>query len=257
MQLPELENWKIARADGVLRLSLNQPEAGNALSPDMLAELRQLVHFATEDPTSQVIVLSGEGRHFSQGMDMSVLATIASQDAADFATNLQELQLAFDELELLPKPVIACLHGFCIGGGLIMAACCDFRIASRKTIFALPEVRAGLGVIMGLQRVVDLVGVGRARELVLLGERFNAQKALSIGLVQSLVEPDALVVEADRLAKKLLELPAHGLSINKAIATRTKGMSIRAAQDLEIELQAAYLQAPAFQQLLAKYTSER
>lgn len=257
--LPEFKSWQVHREAGILRLGLNRPDDNNSLLPDVLAELADLAGFAATDPDTQVIVIHGAGRHFSQGMDMRVLAMFAEaeQDTESFAHNLRSMQASFDALEQIAKPVVAQLHGFCIGGGLILAACCDFRIASSKTVFALPEVRAGLGVIMGLKRIVDLCGVARAKELAMLGDRFSAKKALQLGLLTAISKPDDLQNDVAILAAKLKRLPISGLAINKCIINETKTLDIRHAQDLEIEMQVKYLKDTGFQQAMRRYVQGR
>ena len=169
------------------------------------------------------------------------------------ARDLRDLQDCLDVFEALPLPVIAGLHGFVIGGGIILAACCDFRIASRRAIFSLPEVKRGIGVVMGMQRVTRLVGVATCKEWALLGENFSAAVAYEQGLVHRLVAPEDLDAELNKLAQKFAKLPRSAVAVNKQIINRGYAMDLRESQDHEIELQLGLLDGEDFRRAMAAF----
>jgi len=162
-----------------------------------------------------------------------------------------------DDFEQLEKPTIAKLRGFCIGGGLILALCCDFRIASQLTVFSLPEVRIGIGVIMGTHRVTRVAGVAAAKEMILLGKRFSAKTAYGYGLVHEVVLPDKLDARAAALADKFKNLPPRTVGISKRIINSGQDISLRESQDLEIDAQMELLDNPDMREALESYLENR
>lgn len=167
------------------------------------------------------------------------------------------MQRALDEFEALEKPTIAKLHGFCIGGGLLLALCCDFRVASQKTIFALPEVKLGIAVLMGTHRITRVAGMPTTKELILLGERFDAQTAQTYGLVHKVVPPDRLDAAVNTLAAKFRKLPPRTTGIAKRIINQGYHLSLRESQNLEIDAQAELLDSPDFREAVESYLERR
>jgi enoyl-CoA hydratase len=199
------------------------------------------------------VVVQGQGRHFSTGIDLGVIKTCLDQPEEDSRVFLRDLQTCLDDFEALEKPTIAKLHGFCIGGGLILALCCDFRIASQRTVFSLPEVQLGLGVIMGTQRVTRVAGVAATKELILLGKRFRAKEALDYGLVHEIASPKELDAAVIRLAKKFTRLPPRSVGIAKRIIDKGWNLSLRESQELEIDSQAELLDSPDLRKAIESY----
>lgn len=190
-------------------------------------------------------------------MDVSVIKDRHNQSEQVNRKFLLDLQQCLDDFEALEKPTIAKLQGFCIGGGLILALCCDFRIASKRTVFSLPEVRLGLGVIMGTQRVTRVAGVAATKEMVLLCKRINAQTAREYGLVHSVVSPDELSAAVARLAEKFQRLPPRTVGTAKRIINEGQNLSMRESQDLEIDAQAELLDSPDLVEAVESYLEQR
>jgi enoyl-CoA hydratase/carnithine racemase len=201
--------------------------------------------------------VQGQGDHFSIGVDTGLIHSLIGQSPAIYRGQLLEMQLALDEFESLEKPTIAKLRGFCIGGGLLLALCCDFRIASQRTIFALPEVKLGIAVLMGTHRITRVAGVAAAKKLVLLGERINAQTAHTVGLVHSIVPPDQLDASVAALADKFRKLPPRTVGIAKRIFNSTYHLSLRESQDMEIDAQAELLNSPDLREAIESYLTKR
>ena len=178
-------------------VTINRPERHNAISLATLQELQHAVAQAAAAEAVNVITLTGAGgRSFASGSDLSEVLD------RDLRKALEPIvQGLADQLERTPKPTIAAIDGICMGGGLEVALGCDLRIATRKSRFATPEGK--LGIIPGggaTARLPRLVGRGWAMEMMLMGEPINAEKALSIGLVTRLVDPEELIPEARRMA---------------------------------------------------------
>src|SRR5512139_925424 len=179
------QHWLIAEDSHVATMTLHRPLANNSLTPETLSELRVITADLSARDDVWALIVEGSGDHFSTGIDIGVIQSLLAQPENASREQLREMQLALDDFEAIQKPTLAKLKGFCIGGGLLLALCCDFRIASQRTIFALPEVKLGLAVIMGTQRISRVIGIAAAKELVLLGDRFNAQTAQALGLLHN------------------------------------------------------------------------
>ncbi|NJL13374.1 MAG: hypothetical protein HC913_10475 [Microscillaceae bacterium] len=156
-----------------------------------------------------------------------------------FKTELRHLQACIDAFENLPQPKIAKIEGYCIGGGLILAACCDLRVAEEKAVFSLPEIRMGIAVIMGTQRITRLAGIAATKEMILLADKFNASKAEDYGLLHKVVSPAQLRRQVEEWADRFRELPPRTLQIAKQIIDAGQHLSLLESQALEAELQAS------------------
>jgi enoyl-CoA hydratase/carnithine racemase len=158
----DYRHWLLSEEARVATLTLNRPQDMNGLTAETLYELRDITACLRSQRDVWVVILQGQGKHFSAGMDVSVIQERLDQPEEVNRAFLFDLQHSLDDFEALEKPTIAKLQGFCIGGGLILALCCDFRVASQRTIFSLPEVKLGMGVIMGTQRITRVAGVASA-----------------------------------------------------------------------------------------------
>src|SRR4051794_35314870 len=196
------------RPDGVAVLRLDNPKV-NALSSAVLTELEAAAHALTDDPPGAVVVTGGK-KVFAAGADISEFG------GPDEAERIGELFLAsLRAVADIPRATIAAVSGYALGGGCELALACDFRLASTRARFGQPEIL--LGIIPGgggTQRLPRLVGVARAKDMILTGRQVDAEEALRIGLIDELVEPEALF---DRAVARAAELAAgavvaHGLA---------------------------------------------
>ena len=254
---PWFPRWLLSEEAHTATLTLNRPETMNSLTPDTLYELRDITARLRTRRGVWVVIVQGQGRHFSAGMDVSVIREGLEQSEQTNREFLLGLQQCLDDFEALEKPTIAKLKGFCIGGGLILALCCDFRTASQRTVFSLPEVRLGIGVIMGTQRMVRMAGGAATKKMVLLGRRFNASVAQAHGLVTSVVPPGRLDAAAEALAKGFLSLPPRTVGISKRIINTGHNLSMRESEDLEIDAQCELLDSPDFREAVESYLEKR
>lgn len=204
--------------DGIRLLTINKPQSLNALDSEVLRELGSVVAETAADESIRVLIITGEGRAFVAGADISEMVSKDPMQGLAFGKFGAEV---FRAIEQLPIPVIAAINGFALGGGCELAMACDLRIASTKAKFGQPEV--GLGIIPGFsgtQRLPRLVGPAKAKELVYTGEVIRADEALHIGLVNKVVEPEALMDEALALAEKIAaQAPVAVQLAKKAIDT--------------------------------------
>lgn len=251
------QNWQLKEENHVAYLTLNRPQKMNNLTAETLFELKAISQWIAQQSTIWAVVLSGMGEHFSAGVDIEAIKPLMAVDKAYFEENLRTLQLCIDAFEAIPQPKIAKIKGYCIGGGLILACCCDFRISDLTARFCLPEVKMGIAVIMGTQRVTRLVGITAAKEITLLGEFFEGEKAYKYGLLNKLVTSESLDHEVDVLADKFRHLPPPTIKIAKQIIEEGTHQSTRDSQELEIKLQGALLGSPDWYEAVQSHFEKR
>ena len=255
--MAEYRNWLLTEEAHIATLTLNRPDAMNSLTSETLCELRDITAYLRTRKDVWVVIVQGQGKHFSTGMDINVIKGRLDQSEQANREYLLDLQQCLDEFEALEKPTIAKLHGFCIGGGLILALCCDFRIASQRTIFSLPEVKLGLPIIMGTQRLTRVAGVAAAKEIIMLGKRFNASAAQAYGLLHQVVPPGELDAAVAALADKFQRLPPRTVGIAKRIINLGHNLSMRDSQNLELDAQAELLDSPDLREGMESYSEKR
>lgn len=209
------DNITITTADQIATITINRPEKLNALNKATIAELHQAFQVAESAPGIRVIVLTGSGeKAFVAGADISEFAHFSVEEGAQLAAQGQEL--LFDFVENLKTPVIAAVNGFALGGGLELAMACHFRIASENAKMGLPEV--SLGVIPGYggtQRLPQLIGKGKAMEMIMTAGMMGAVEAKDHGLVNHVVPQAELLSFCNDIAAKIIK--NSPVAISKAI----------------------------------------
>lgn len=191
-------------SNGILTLTLNRPDKLNALSTELLDALAEVFSAAKLNPEVKALMITGNGKAFCAGADISKLAECNAQTGYAFACRGQEV---FRLVETMGKPSLAAVNGFAFGGGCELAISTTLRIASTHAQFGQPEVK--LGVIPGYggtQRLARLIGKGRALDLCLTGRFINAQTALDFGLVSEVVEPEQLLDKGRSLLKTIISM---------------------------------------------------
>lgn len=192
---------------------LNRPERLNAINIDMLKELSTLLDEIEEDERIRVVIITGSGRAFSAGADVTGFMGVTPVKAAIFSRKFQEI---LNKIEYYTKPVIIAINGYALGGGLEMAMSGDIRIASETAQLGQPEINLGfIPGAGGTQRLSRLAGRSRAKEIIFTGDMIPAAEALKIGLVNNVVPPEKLEEEARRFALKLAEKPPLALMAAK------------------------------------------
>lgn len=193
---------------------LNRPEKLNALDGEMVSGILSSLREARKEEI-RVVVITGEGKAFCAGADVRNFKEMGPIEAFEFS---KELNKAFREIQEFPKPVIAMINGFALGGGLELAMACDLRVASDRAQLGQPEIT--LGIITGgggSFRLPDLVGPAKAKELLFTGDMIGAEEALRIGLVNRVVRHEKLEEETRSLAMKIAERPPKAIEIYKAL----------------------------------------
>lgn len=194
------------RGDGIRILTLNRPDRLNAWNAKMRAEMRDAIESAAADRDLRVLILTGAGRGFSAGEDVSDMGDLAAMGTRGFRAVARGIHDVFDTVELLEVPVIAAIDGVAAGGGFELALSCDFRVLGEGSRLVMPEGKVGLiPGSGGCSRMVRHLGLGRAKELVMLGGSLDAEQARAAGLATRVVPKgqavDAAVAMAGELAK--------------------------------------------------------
>ena len=193
----------IEKLDGIGVITINRPDAMNAMNSDVVSELSITVSDMITDKETGVIIITGSGeKAFVAGADIKAMQQMNAEDALEFGKTGQEMTLV---IEKSPKPVIAAVNGFALGGGCEISLACHIRVASENAIFGQPEVLLGLIPGWGgTQRLPKIVGTGIANELITTGNQISAQEAHRIGLVNHVVTQTELMDTCKEIGKKIL-----------------------------------------------------
>lgn len=219
--------------EGICTLTLNRPEALNALNLLVYKEINAVLDEIEKSNEVKVLVITGEGKAFVAGADIAEMSGMNSEEALPFSLTGQK---TFDRLEQMGIPVIAAVNGFALGGGCELAMACDFRVASSKAKFGQPELNLGLiPGYAGTQRLSRLCGLGNALWLILSAEMINAEEALRIGLVQKVVEPETLLETVYAIAAKIASNGSSAAYRAKQVIRQGFQMPFEEAQELEAD----------------------
>ncbi|MEJ5302266.1 MAG: crotonase [Bacteroidales bacterium] len=214
-------------------ITLNRPEALNALNTSTFDELNEVLDQVEQKEQLRVLIVTGAGKAFIAGADIAEMQNKTQAEARSFA---EYGQRTLDRIQSLKIPVIAAINGFALGGGLELAMACDIRIASSKAKMGQPEVNLGLiPGFGGSQRLPRIAGLGNSLYMLLTGEMIDAQEALRIGLVWKVVEPENLMPEVNRIAEIITTRGPLAVSLLKQ--TVHEGMQTTLAQGLKLEAQ--------------------
>ncbi len=212
----EFKNTLYEKKDGMATITINRPQAMNALNEETIPEILSRLQDAEKDENVRVIVITGAGeKAFCAGLDLKPMRDINVIKAVETSKRGQKLTLAIEEVG---KPVIAAINGYALGGGLELAMACDIRIASEKAKIGQPEVNVGLIPGWGgTQRLPRLVGKGIAKELIFTGKMIDAKTAERIGLVNVVVPSDELMSTVEELAKVIMSKPPIAIRLAKEL----------------------------------------
>ena len=222
--------------EGRVRIvTLNRPHRLNAIVPELLEDLIAALQAADRDPGIRAIVLTGAGRAFCSGDDLKDFGSQATDETSTRAY-IERIQDVTRAMSLGDTPVIGAIRGWAVGGGLEWVINCDFAIAAAGTRFFFPEISWGVFVTGGVTEILPrLVGLQRARELIMLGERFDAAQAHGWGLVWRVVSDGDLMPEALALARRVAALPPGPVRDLRRILARRSGAGLDAAMAMETE----------------------
>jgi len=220
--------------EGIATITFNRPQALNAMNGETMGELARAAATCRDDEAIRAVILTGGGdRAFVAGADIKEMEALRPREILEF------LELGHETLrmiEVMPKPSIAAVNGFALGGGTEIALACDVRFAAEHARFGQPEIMIGLIPGWGgTQRLPRIVGMGRAKELILGGGQVDARRACEMGLVNRVVPAESLMPEARAFAMKLAAMPPFGLKMAKQAMNYGVDMSVDSAVRLEME----------------------
>jgi enoyl-CoA hydratase/carnithine racemase len=219
---------------GVVHLTICNAGSLNILNSAVITAVREGIEKLAGDRTIRVLVLAGESeKSMIGGADIKEMATLDQTSAEAFISRLRDL---CEAVRAFPAPVIARMPGWCLGGGLEVAAACDFRVAAHDAKFGMPEVRVGIPSVIHAALLPRLIGSGRARWLVMTADNIDAPTALSWGLVDVLAPPDGLDGSVEHVVKMLLECGAEALRSQKALLRQWEELPLTEAVNVSVGL---------------------
>jgi enoyl-CoA hydratase len=232
----QYETLSVSLENHIATVCLNRPEKANAMSAAMWQEIRQAFQWVDVTPEARVAVLRGEGKYFTAGIDLQMMMGLGPQiqNECDGRTRealrrvILDLQDTLTSLERCRKPVLAAIHGGCIGGGIDLITCADMRYCSTDAYFTIKEIDIGMTADVGtLQRLPKLVGEGIVRELAYTGRSFDAQEAKNIGLVNRLFDSrEALYAGVHEIAATIAAKSPLSIRGTKEMITYVRDHSV-------------------------------
>ncbi|MEE2786413.1 MAG: enoyl-CoA hydratase family protein [Myxococcota bacterium] len=252
--------FDFAVQDSVGVLTLNRPDRLNALTFESYAELRDFFEHLNGRDDVRAIVLHGAGRAFCSGGDVEdIIGELFSRDMKGLLTFTQMTGALIQNIRRVRVPVIAAIHGVAVGAGAVMAIACDMRIIGPRAKFGFIFPQVGLcGADMGSAYLLPrIVGLGHASELLFTGEIIKAERAVTIGLANRMVEEDAVLVEALEMAKKIARGPAFAHAMTKKMIEDEANLSLEAAIEAEAQAQAICMAHPDFREAYDSWVEKR
>jgi enoyl-CoA hydratase/carnithine racemase len=256
----EWGNFEFTVADGVATVTLDRPEKLNALTFDVYADLRDLIVELPQHEDVRVLVITGRGRGFCSGGDVEeIIGELQKFETAELLEFTRMTGAVVKALRECPLPVIAAVNGVAAGAGSVIALASDFRLLARSAKFAFLFTKVGLaGADMGSAYLLPrLVGLGRATELLILGDKVSASRASEIGLATQVVDDEELPAAASALARRLADGPALAYATTKVLLTRELDMDLGSAIELEAITQALLMTTKDHKEFYAAWSAGR
>lgn len=227
----ENDSILIKTEDHICIITLNKPSTLNALDNTLIEGLDNILDKVASDESILVVIITGAGRSFIAGADISSMSNMDASEGGKFGLKGANLMR---KIENLPKPVIAAVNGYALGGGCELALSCDIRVASEKAKFGQPEVTLGITPgFSGSVRLPSIVGVARAKELIFTGKVIDAQEALNMNLVNKVVSSENLMDEAISIAQIIVKNSPIALKYSKESINMSRDMATEAAIKVE------------------------
>lgn len=213
-------------------MQLNRPQKKNFLNAELRREMETALREIRDDTKLRVVIITGGEEFFCAGADISEIKEATTAESA--YKHAREFQFLFDQIESLPQPVIAAVSGYALGGGCELALACDFRIASETARFGLPEIKIGaFPAGGGTQRLPRLIGLAKAKEIILTGDPISAEEALALGFVMKVVPKQRLLEEANTFAWRLASLPRLSMEASKKLINKSLETDLPSGLELE------------------------
>ena len=209
------ENIRLEKEGGMAIVTLNRPEELNLINRGMIRDIREATAELEKDEDIRVVIITGAGdRAFTAGIDVNEMKDLDASSAKEF---ISQLHNSIKGVRDLDKVVIAAINGFCFGGGLELAMACDLRVASENAEMGLPEIKVGIPSVIEAILMPLLIGMGRARELIFLGDSIKADEAERVGLVNRVVPVDKLEDTVKEIVVKILNYSPTAVRMQKKV----------------------------------------
>ena len=258
--VPAWKHFDFAIDLGVATVSFTRPERLNALTFEVYADLRDLLTELSQRDDVRVLTITGTGRGFCSGGDVeAIIGALQSMDARDLLAFTRMTGTVTQRLREAPFPVIAAVNGIAAGAGAVIALAADLRILARSASFAFLFTRVGLsGGDMGSAYLLPrLIGLGRATELLLLGDRVDAERALAIGLANEVLSDEGLSVRVNELARRFADGPALAYAASKILISRQQDMNLTGSLELDTMTQALLMKSADHAEFYAAFHQGR
>jgi enoyl-CoA hydratase/carnithine racemase len=254
------QNFDFALDDGVATVTFSRPDKLNALTFDVYADLRDLLGELPHRGEARVLVLTGEGRGFCSGGDVEeIIGELQSMSAGELLDFTRMSGAVVKAMRDAPLPIVAAVNGVAAGAGSVLALASDFRLLARSARLSFLFTRVGLaGADMGAAYLLPrLIGLGRASELLILGDEVDAERAAEIGLASNVVDDDQLAKEATKLARRLADGPALAHATTKILLSRESDMGLADAIEMEALAQALLMKSDDFGEFYSAWSEGR
>jgi enoyl-CoA hydratase/carnithine racemase len=254
------KTFRYACADGVATITLDRPDTLNSLTFEVYAELRDTFRALESEREVRAVVITGAGRGFCSGGSVhEIIGPLFAMSPVERMAFTRMTGALIGAIRGLRKPVVAAVNGVAAGAGAVIALACDFRVMSETAKIAFLFVKVGLaGADMGAAWLLpQVVGLGRATELLMLGDAVPAPRAFEIGLCQKIAAPDNVLAEAQALAQRLARGPSFALGMTKEMLSREPGMSLEEALEAEAQAQQICMATGDFREAYEAFVAKR
>ncbi|MBK5543841.1 crotonase/enoyl-CoA hydratase family protein [Pseudomonas sp. TH04] len=264
--MSEYQAFLVEITGNVAHVQINRPEKINAMNAAFWTEIIDIFQWVEDTDAVRAVVLSGAGKHFSSGIDLMMLASVANAFGKDVGRNARllrrkilELQASFNAVDNCRKPVLAAIHGYCIGGAIDLISACDMRYAAEDAQFSIKEIDIGMAADVGtLQRLPRIIGDGMLRELAYTGRQFGAQEARSIGLVNRVyADQESLLAGVMDIARQIAAKSPIAVTGTKAMISYMRDHTVNDGLEYVATWNSAMLQSNDLRVAIAAHMSKQ
>ncbi|CAM3235035.1 MULTISPECIES: crotonase/enoyl-CoA hydratase family protein [Pseudomonas] len=264
--MSEYQAFLVELTGNVAHVQINRPEKINAMNAAFWTEIIDIFQWVEDTDAVRAVVLSGAGKHFSSGIDLMMLASVANAFGKDVGRNARllrrkilELQASFNAVDNCRKPVLAAIHGYCIGGAIDLISACDMRYAAEDAQFSIKEIDIGMAADVGtLQRLPRIIGDGMLRELAYTGRQFGAEEARSIGLVNRVyADQESLLAGVMDIARQIAAKSPIAVTGTKAMISYMRDHTVNDGLEYVATWNSAMLQSNDLRVAIAAHMSKQ
>jgi enoyl-CoA hydratase len=264
--MSEYQAFLVELTGNVAHVQINRPEKINAMNAAFWTEIIDIFQWVEDTDAVRAVVLSGAGKHFSSGIDLMMLASVANAFGKDVGRNARllrrkilELQASFNAVDNCRKPVLAAIHGYCIGGAIDLITACDMRYAAEDAQFSIKEIDIGMAADVGtLQRLPRIIGDGMLRELAYTGRQFGAEEARSIGLVNRVyADQESLLAGVMDIARQIAAKSPIAVTGTKAMISYMRDHTVNDGLEYVATWNSAMLQSNDLRVAIAAHMSKQ